>query len=497
MRQRHWHQLMDEVGKSFEPESEEFSLEKIIELGLDQHTELISNLSAAASKELSIEEGLKAISLAWSVLELDIGVYKEEKGYYRLKSTDAIFELLEDNQVTLSSMKASKFFLAFEKDVEYWELTLFRIVEVIEVLIQVQKQWMYLENIFVGTEDIRKQLPKESTTFDVINKKWKSILQKMRSDKLVLKAIHMPSILEDLTEMNLKLEKIQKSLDQYLETKRQVFPRFYFISNDDLLEILGQAKDPLSIQPHLKKLFDNLYKLELLLAGVDNRRQNEATGMHSGDGEYVPFTNPVTIDGPVEMWLTDVESMMRITLRKVLGQTLSNMKKAKRDKWLRDWPGMLLITSSLIGWTSECTKALLDIESGDNQALKTLKKKQMSGLKKLAELVKTPLTKIERKKLIALITIEVHSRDVIEKMAKGHCESVTDFEWLSQLRYYWDREGKEDEDCFIKQINTHFRFGYEYLGNSGRLVITPLTDRCYMTLTTALHLFRGGSPQGM
>lgn len=188
---------------------------------------------------------------------------------------------------------------------------------------------------------------------------------------------------------------------------------------------------------------------------------------------------------------------MRSTLRKLLGGCLINMKKAKRDKWLKDWPGMLLITAGLIGWTSDCTKSLHEIENGDSQALKTLKKKQMSNLKKLADLVKTPLSKVDRKKLIALITIEVHSRDVIERMIKANCQSTTAFEWLSQLRYYWDHEGKEDDDCFIKQINTHFRFGYEYLGNSGRLVITPLTDRCYMTLTTALHLFRGGSPQGM
>jgi len=297
LRPRHWGQLIEEVGKSFDPESAEFSLEKIISLGLDQYAELISNLSAAASKELSIEESLKTISQAWSVLELDIGPYKEDKGYYRIKSTDAIFELLEDNQVTLSSMKASKFFLAFEKEVDYWEMTLFRVIEIIEITLQVQRQWMYLENIFVGTEDIRKQLPKESTTFDSINKKWKSILQKMRADKLVLKAINQQNILEEMNDMNAKLEKIQKSLDMYLETKRQSFPRFYFISNDDLLEILGQAKDPMSIQPHLKKCFDNLYKLELLLAGSDNRRQSEATGMHSGDGEFVPFANTVTIDG--------------------------------------------------------------------------------------------------------------------------------------------------------------------------------------------------------
>ena len=70
-------------------------------------------------------------------------------------------------------------------------------------------------------------------------------------------------LLENLNDMNSKLEEIQKSLDMYLETKRQIFPRFYFLSNDDLLEILGQSKNPEAVQPHLKKCFDNIKSLAI------------------------------------------------------------------------------------------------------------------------------------------------------------------------------------------------------------------------------------------
>ncbi|KAI8915474.1 dynein heavy chain and region D6 of dynein motor-domain-containing protein [Powellomyces hirtus] len=496
LRERHWSELMEEVGKTFDPAGADFTLEKILDMGLDQYAESIATLSAAATKELSIEQGLQAITDAWNLLDLDIIPYKEDRGYSKLRSTDSIFELLEDNQVTLSSMKASKFFVAFEGQVDHWERTLSRIMEVIEMLLQVQRQWMYLENIFVGAEDIRKQLPKESAVFDGVNNTWKAIINRMMEDKNVLKATHQPELLEKLTDMNVKLEKIQKSLDMYLETKRQAFPRFYFLSNDDLLEILGQAKDPNAVQPHLKKCFDGINKLELMVVGTDTRRHIEAIGMHSGDGEYVPFSTPVALEGPVEGWLTDVESAMRVTLRRLLMGTLMAMKKAKMDKWLKDWPGQLLITAGLMTWTMDCTKALQDIEKGDKHSMRDQKKRQIIRLKKLADLVKAPLNKVERKKLIALITIEVHSRDVIDKMIKSNVSDVNDFDWLSQMRFYWEKEAKDDEDCFIRQINTQFRYGYEYLGNSGRLVITPLTDRCYMTLTTALHLHRGGSPQG-
>ena len=157
---------------------------------------------------------------------------------------------------------------------------------------------------------------------------------------------------------------------------------------------------------------------------------------------------------------------------------------------MKQYPGQMIISAGCVVWTTECEKALSDADKA-KASIKTLKKKWISYLNKLVVLTRSKLDKVNRKKVVALITIEVHARDSIDKLSKAGCTSTTDFEWVSQLRFYWD---KDADDCVVKQVLSVFPYGYEYQGNNGRLVVTPLTDRCYMTLGAAMFTRRGGNP---
>ena len=338
-----------------------------------------------------------------------------------------------------------------------------------------------------------RQLPGDSKKFKTVNKKWEEIINNTKSDPNVVTACNQElkdgtPVLEAFKQMNINLEKVQRGLKDYLEEKCSVFARFYFLSQDDLLEILSQTKEVTNVRPHLKKVFENMADLEF-------QPDLTITAMMSGEKEKVNFNSLVNPkDKKVEDWMCEVEDMMFRSVRSVLEWSIKDYTQIEtRNQWILKHPGMCVLNGSQVHWTRNFENALTE---GGLEGIKTFAQGLSKELLDTVELVRQKINKLQRITLGALIVLDVHARDVIDDLVRDQITDMTAFEWISQLRYYWEEDEDQVDNCRVKCIQTDFPYGYEYLGNTGRLVITPLTDKCYMTLMGALKLNLGGAPAG-
>merc|ERR1719506_2151015 len=188
--------------------------------------------------------------------------------------------------------------------------------------------------------------------------------------------------------------------------------------------------------------------------------------------------------------MTDVELQMLKGIREVIKIGIEQYVEVPREDWVLNHPGQVVLQSSQVHWTAEVEEAIR------NADLSTYYQKLADQLLGLVFLVRGKISKLQRTSIGALVVIDVHAKDTVEKMAKDNISDLMSFEWISQLRYYWEVDDRKVEHLWVRMVQTPFPYGYEYLGNSFRLVITPLTDKCYMTLMGAQNLNLGGAPAG-
>nr|KAJ3423035.1 Dynein heavy chain 10, axonemal [Polyrhizophydium stewartii] len=490
LRERHWKKLMEITGKVFDMNPETFTLENLFAMNLHEHAEAIGEIVGGAMKELSIENAIKEVETTWRNLKFTVVKYMkgtEDRGYI-LGAIDEITTTLDDNAMSLQSMGASRFVTAFLPAVQQWEKILSHIGEVTEVWMVVQRKWMYLESIFIGAGDIRMQLPEEAARFDRIDKAFKKLMSDTAKHNLVVEACNAEGRLELLQQLSGDLEGCQKSLSDYLESKRNAFPRFFFISDEELLSILG-SHDPKNVQEHIIKMFDNVLKLNF----GTGKYEKAILGMSSSEGEVLEFRRVVPIDGRVEEWMTAVEVEMKRSNRTIHKEAVFHYADMDRLAWLQAYQGMIGVAGSQVWWTWEVEDVFRKIKQGNKLAMKRYSKTLGDQLEQLVITVRTDLTPNDRKKLNTQIVVDVHARDIVDRFVRDSIMDENEFEWESQLRFYWDRA---TDELIVRQCNGVFDYGYEYLGLCGRLVITPLTDRCYLTLSQALSIKLGGAPAG-
>ena len=433
----------------------------------------IKELAARAQGEISLKEAVYELRLWCETTEFQLTEYTSEgRTTPLIKEWRDLMTRVSDNQALMASLKESKFISRFSDQIESFAGKFAGLDELLGKLNIIQRKWVYLEPIFT-----RGALPQEQGRFKNLEEEFRGIMLNIQRDPKVIGGFASIPGIRDTLEMILdQLERCQKALNDFLEEKRGKFPRFYFLGDDDLLEILGQSKNPLVIQMHLKKLFAGIFAVEF----VNNNEKISA--MKSAANEVVSFKEKILVEEEVEIWLSNLSSNMKETLKTLL---LNCLKENSLE--IQKYPSQVLCLAEGIKFTDFC------INSINSGKLLDYKKDLSDRLQKFTNLSGENSNPLIQLKLKALILDLIHYIDIIDNLINNSVDSLKDWAFYKQLRY---EISKKKNNAEVIMCSARFDYTYEYQGNATKLVHTPLTDKCYLTLTQGMYLGFGGNPYG-
>ncbi|CAM9274876.1 unnamed protein product [Chrysoparadoxa australica] len=255
------------------------------------------------------------------------------------------------------------------------------------------------------------------------------------------------------------------------------------------------------MQPYYEKVFDSVSRV------VHSKTEKTSIlGLRSivgPDEEGITLAKDVKATGNIENWLGALEKEMQSSLKGLCEVAAMQCRAMPLKEFVDVSCGQLALLGLQFSWTAECQEALEQAKIKKGIMAET-NKAQLSVLQEMSAWCLEDLgSAMNRTKVETLVTIQVHQRDVFADLTRLYKErklsDAGDFEWLKQARFYW-RPNAEDTHgagaCVISVCDVDFKYCFEYLGCKERLVITPLTDRCYITLSQALGMCLGGAPAG-
>lgn len=517
-------------------------LGELLALGLLRFAGDIEETCDQAAKEEKMERQLAALGERWAAVAWQMEPYKDS-GVPLLKMAEEDFEALEGDQLLVQGMASSRYRAHFQAEVAGWQRALGTTNEVYAVLQSIQRAWSYLEPLFIGSEEVRRELPEDAFRFEGIDLDVRKVLREAWATRNVRDSCcGAPGLLQHLEAVHARLEVCQKGLTDFLDGRRRQFPRFYFVSESDLLDLLSNGSNPERVLVHTSKIFLTTRTLVLSTQQQAAEAGDGAAPAADGDGvvaltmtpsgrpyatkfisdvgvEEVVFEPPVPLEGKVEVYMQTVLDGMKATLFRALQCSLRRYQQLPRADWLmhRDPgtgrpsdPAQIMLLTLAVNYVQEVEEAFKRLAS-DPRAMEAQYERQVQQLADLIRLTQSAgLSREDRQRVMVCITMDAHARDVVEKLCREKASSAGCFQWQSQLKHKYrlppphasfkgrdpHLRGDGGERAEVAICDAVLPYDYDYLGNSPRLVITPLTDRIYVTATQALHLKMGCAPAG-
>lgn len=488
LKTRHWKRIGLLLNKPA-METERITWGTILDLDLEHNKSKISNVLTQASIELTLQEALEEMKERWTTYTFTY--YDFEGVCLLIKNGKEILDKCGHDLRALSSMKNSAHFKTFDSEVAVFENRLSQFVSLLDAFVEIQRVWTYLYGVFgQNRAEIRSVLPIESTRFQNITLEFFEVLRRIQTYETARFIFEIPNVSHTFKDMGESLQKITRALSEFLESQRDIFPRFYLIGNEDLLELMSASKDISMINKHIRKMY---FGVQSIVVENDN-----LVKVQSDDDEQLEITDPITLNGYDRLidWLGEFEYQLKISLAKSTRENLHEHVSvfdaptmANVHAFVLSLPGQVQFLISKIKFTKQVTSAL-----SENSLSHCIK---MKG--ELIRILSAYTTEVDdscRRKLEHLIIEELHHREILCSL-EGLPANVAFNRLLREQLYYLDTSS----DSLLSSLKVHqggsqFTYGFEYLGVPDKLAYTQLIDKCNLTMSEAVAHKLGGAPFG-
>ncbi|XP_059166583.1 dynein axonemal heavy chain 8-like [Physella acuta] len=604
IRNRHWLQVMHVTHSSFQLEGNVFKLCHLLDIGLIKHRSEVEEICRGASRELELEIKMRVTEEEWTEQVLNFEHYKKRGPMFLDKAfTERLLEQLEDAEALLAMMLTSRYIGPLRDEAASWAEKLKEVAEVLELWLEVQDLWQYLEAVFSNSLAVR-ELPQEAKRFARIDKGWTKMMKRAFDTRNVLQCCYGGEVPKAvvLRHIHEELEICFKSLIGYLDNKRRMFPRFYFVSDAVLLALLSRPNDLESVRPHLRSIFSAISDVKLEKTHeVDvedsdhdtevkdnkgthqtrSKRRNtgrtgsprdrdrasstlsaltrsntppkidkrlhqvyninpsviqhvpsmlpseglvdeviimDAVAVHSSDGEVLNLTEKVTITDGVETWIGKLRDSVGDTLHSLNQAVITDCKNGiGLEEWPLKYPSQVCRTGMLFHWSAECEIAIADLKY-DRKSLQGAIRKYNLATSKLATVLQRgswrssdeQMKPKHRVRLEAMITQSTYLKDILENLCHRKLRDTTDFEWRRSVRCYLQPDPSSVQHLpssastersqavtdtkpspRIWILDSHFEHGKEFYGTDPGVSPTPVTEKCFLTMSLALKQMMG------
>ena len=527
----HWQRIQSLFPEeTFALQGQAYTLEQLLSIKAYQFEKQIREIQLEAINYRNLDLKIQKIILARKDITIKVNLEKKTIDNY-----SAMIKDLEECQSQINNVVSSKYAKLFtkpEKNPFIIKQDLERYLNAIDFLKSFQKKFKYLENI-IYSGDMKRTL--QDSSFDKVDIDWKGALNKI-GQGAISRVIDLQVSMGPKAKI---LDQIQHKIEEQLMQMRIQFERFFFISNDDLLYMLANSKNSENksgvdgfeqIKPYLSKIFEDVYELNYIQTlGTSGK---EIVAVISLSKEKLKFQKGVKVDDDLARWIGQLETKINETMKERMLQayksyedikdetkheiwitygslddnTQDNKHQKKEDEEKQLNLSQVVTTISHVKFCDDTETSIKELSKESNALIiwySRIEKAILSYSKMVNKVYEGELRNV-RRTISNLITHHVHFKDILGSLIESELEYEDDFVWQKQLRTYFlstDPLSRDERNLMvkIKQLKYEFDYGYEYFGPSTRIVISPLTDRVWLTMSSALQIKLGcslGGPAG-